>query len=164
MPLLFTDLQETDLPFVKEVYDYYTLHTTIVYFIQPVRIEELKALIPIGNKKYRSYLVRTNTGEKCGFCYFTQFKPRAAFHVSVEITLYLKPQYAGKGYGKEILNFIEPVIREAGYKNIIALVSGENENSIRLFEKCGYNCCGNICQVAEKLGQKLDLKLFQKLM
>ena len=34
--LEFVELQEEDLPFVKEMYDYYTLHTTVVYSIDPV--------------------------------------------------------------------------------------------------------------------------------
>lgn len=45
----------------------------------------------------------------------------------------------------------------------MALISGENEASIRLFEKCGFECCANIRQVAEKFGKKLDLKMYQKI-
>jgi phosphinothricin acetyltransferase len=108
-------------------------------------------------------LAHTDNEEKCGFCYFTAFKQREAFHLSVEITLYLKSEYTGKGYGKEMLNYIEPIIRRTGYKNIVALVSGDNEVSIRFFEKYGYECCGNIRQAAEKFGQMLDLRLYQKL-
>jgi phosphinothricin acetyltransferase len=55
MSLTFTDLQEIDLLFVKELYDYYTLNTTVVYFIQPVAIGELKTFVPINNPKYYSY-------------------------------------------------------------------------------------------------------------
>jgi len=45
----------------------------------------------------------------------------------------------------------------------MALISGENEASIRLFEKCGFECCANIRQVAEKFGKKLDLRMYQKI-
>ena len=45
----------------------------------------------------------------------------------------------------------------------MALISGENEASIRLFEKCGFECCANIRQVAEKKKKKLDLRMYQKI-
>ena len=58
---------------------------------------------------------------------------------------------------------IEEIIRQEGFSNIMALISVENEASIRLFEKCGFECCANIRQVAEKFGKKLDLKMYQKI-
>lgn len=164
MNIRLTQLQESDMPLVKEIYDYYTLRTTVVYFIQCVSIEELKTLVPIGDAHYQSFLIQTNQGEPCGFCYYSRFKPKEAFKISVELTIYLKPEYTGKGYGREALELIEPIIRKAGFSNIVALISGDNEASVRLFERCGYECCAHIRQVAEKFGKKLDLKMFQKLL
>lgn len=164
MNIRLTQLQETDMPFVKEIYDYYTLNTTVVYFIQCVSIEELKAFIPIGNPQYQSFLIQTNQGEPCGFCYFSRFRAREAFRISVELTIYFKPEFTGKGYGRQVLEWVEPIIRETGFSNIVALIAGDNEASIHLFERCGYECCAHIKQVAEKFGKKLDLKMYQKLL
>lgn len=157
-------LADKDLEFVKEIYDYYTLHTTVVYFIQCVTIEELRTFIPINNGRYQSFVIETAAGTPCGFCYFSRFKSKEAFDVSVELTIYLKPAFTGQGYGSRIIEQIEPYIRQAGFHNIMALISGENEASIRLFERCGYECCANIREVAEKFGKKLDLKMYQKLL
>ena len=33
MDITLRTLTENDLPFVKDIYDYYTLHTTVVYFV-----------------------------------------------------------------------------------------------------------------------------------
>lgn len=164
MNIRLTQLQNSDIPFVKEIYDYYTLHTTAVYFIQCVSIEELKTLVPIRDAHYQSFLIQTNQGESCGFCYYSRFKPKEAFQISVELTIYFKPEYTGKGYGQETLELIEPIIRKAGFSNIVVLISGDNEASVRLFERCGYECCAHIRQVAEKFGKKLDLKMYQKLL
>lgn len=155
-------LQEKDLIFVKELYDYYTLHSTVVYFIHCVTIEELKTLIPIGNERYQSFLIENEAGQPCGFCYFARFKEKEAFDISVELTIYLKPECAGQGLGWQAMEQLEPIIRRQGFGNIMALISGENEASIRLFERCGYTCCAHIREVAEKFGKKLDLKMYQK--
>lgn len=164
MTAVLKNLQEKDLIFVKELYDYYTLHTTVVYFIHCVTVEELRVLIPIGDERYRSFLIETEAGRPCGFCYFARFKEKEAFNISVELTIYLKPEFVGQGMGRQAMEQLEPIIRQQGFGNIMALISGENKASIRLFERCGYTCCAHIHEVAEKFGRKLDLKMYQKLL
>jgi phosphinothricin acetyltransferase len=164
MKVRLEELQESDLPFVKEIYDYYTLNTTAVYFIEPVSMEEIRSFLPIHDPVYRSYIIKSPEGETIGLCYFNKFKPRCACRISVELTIYFKQEFTGKGYGSDAMNQLEEIIRIGGFHNIVALVGGENEASIRLFEKCGYTCCGNIKESAEKFNRKLDLIIYQKIL
>lgn len=158
-----TRLTETDLPFVLELYNYYTLHSTAVYFIEPITLEEVRAIVPIGNQLYRSFLIRDKNDEAVGFCYFNRFKERPAFRVSVEVTIYLHPDQTGKGFGSEALRLLESYIRAGGFTNAVALIDSANDASIRLFRRHGYECCARIQSVAEKMGQLLTLEIYQKL-
>lgn len=158
-----TRLTETDLPFVLELYNYYTLHSTAVYFIEPITLEEVRAIVPIGNQLYRSFLIRDKNDEAVGFCYFNRFKERPAFRVSVEVTIYLHPDQTGKGFGSEALCLLESYIRAEGFTNAVALIDSANDASIRLFRRHGYECCARIQSVAEKMGQLLTLEIYQKL-
>lgn len=159
-----TEITEQDLPYVKQLYDYYTQHSTVVYFIDPVPLEEIKTMVPVGDTRYRSFLIHVGNGACCGFCYFTRFKEKPAFNISVEVTIYLEPGYEGNGIGLQAMELLEPYIRKGGFSNAVALISAENEASIRLFEKCGYLCCAEIKDAAEKFGNKLTLKMYQKLL
>lgn len=158
-----TRLTEKDLPFVLELYNYYTLHSTAVYFIEPITLEEVRAIVPIGNQLYRSFLIRDKNDEAVGFCYFNRFKERPAFRVSVEVTIYLHPDQTGKGFGSEALHLLESYIRAEGFTNAVALIDSANDASIRLFRRHGYECCARIQSVAEKMGQLLTLEIYQKL-
>lgn len=158
-----TRLTETDLPFVLELYNYYTLHSTAVYFIEPITLEEVRAIVPIGNQLYRSFLIRDKNDDAVGFCYFNRFKDRPAFRVSVEVTIYLHPDQTGKGFGSEALRLLESYIRAEGFTNAVALIDSANDASIRLFRRHGYECCARIQSVAEKMGQLLTLEIYQKL-
>ena len=163
MDIHLTAITEADFSFVKRIYDYYTLHTTVVYFIEPVPLEEIRRMVPVGDRHYRSFLICGADGERYGFCYFSQFKEKPAFRISVEVTIYLVPECCGKGIGRQALLLLEPYIRGGVLSNAVSLISDENEPSIRLFEKCGYLCCAEIRDVAEKFGKKLTLKMYQKL-
>lgn len=158
------ELQENDLLFVKEIYDYFTLNTTVVYSIEPISLEQIRSFLPINDPIYRSFIIKSAEGDLVGFCYFSRFKPREAYRISVELTIYLKPEFSGKGYGSQALTQLEGVIRANGFHNIMALVGGENKASIYLFEKSGYTCCADIKEVAEKFGRKIDLKMYQKIL
>jgi len=153
---------EQDLVQVREIYNHYVLHSTAVYYTHPISMEELKSFLPLNHPKYHSYMIQTQDDETLGFCYYTPFKPKDAFHISVELTIYLKPDITGKGIGYHVLLLLEPLICSMGFSNIVALISGDNARSIRLFEKSGYERCACIRQVAEKFGKKLDLMMYQK--
>lgn len=164
MSISLTELREEHLLFVKEIYDYHTLNTSVVYFLECPSIESLKTFIPIGNPVYRSYIIRNGEGTAVGFCYYSKFRAREAFQRSVELTIYLKQEFGRHGYGTEALTRLEAIIRAQGFANIVALIGGENEGSLRLFEKNGYTRCAHLKEVAEKFGRKLDLMMYQKLL
>lgn len=164
MSVYLSELKEDDLPFVREIYTYYTLQTTAVYFTDPVSMEEIREIVPLQDPLYRSFTVVDGEGERLGFCYFARFKEKPAFRVSVEVTVYLRPDCSRKGVGYEAMWLLEPYIRQGGFKNAMALIDAENEGSIRLFEKCGYTRCAEIKDVAEKFGKKLTLTMYQKLL
>lgn len=150
-----------DLSFVRDTYNYYIEHSTAIFYLHPLSPEEVVQIVPVGDARYLSFLI-TENGKSCGFCYIARFKPKEAFDITVEITLYLSPGCEGKGIGTVALGLFEEHIRRVGFLNIVALVTGENEASIRLFIKNGYVCAGRIREVAEKFGRRLDLVLYQK--
>ena len=156
------EMRESDLDFVKEIYDHYILHSTAVFYIHPLTLDELRSNIQIGDNRYKAFTIHYG-GEMCGFCYISKFKPKEAFDLTVEITVYLKPEFGGKGIGYAAMQLFEPEIWRAGFHNIVALITGENTASIRLFEKCGYAKCAQIEQVAKKFDRLLDLLIYQKL-
>lgn len=160
----FSELEEEDLPFVKEVYDYYTLHSTAVYFTAPVSPDEIRSSVPLHDPQYRSFLIRDRKGRRAGFCSFNRFKEKPAFRISVEVTVYLAPDCLHRGIGTAALEYLEAVIRRKGFSNAVALVDSENRASIRLFEKCGYTCAARLKEIAEKFGKKLTLNIYQKIL
>lgn len=157
----FTDLNNEDLLIVKEIYDHYILQSTATYYTEPVTIEELSKFIPVAHEKYKSFLVKLND-EVIGFSYLSAYKNRQAYDRTAEVSLYLKPEFTGKGYGKIMLRQIEQVAQNKGIKVLIGIISGDNVNSIRLFEKCGYDKCAHFRQIGEKFGKVLDVVCFQK--
>lgn len=158
-----TDLNETDLEAVKEIYDYYILNSTATFHTTLVTIDELKEIIPVGHPKYRSFMIHYD-GNVCGYCYISQHKKRQAYDRTAEITLYLKPEFHGKGIGSYTMNRLEAIARDNSVHVLIGVITGDNLSSIRLFEKCGYEKCGHLKKVGVKFNRVLDVVSYQKIL
>lgn len=161
MKLDFKNIQEKDLPLVKEIYDWYIANSTATFHTQPISLDELKELLYFDHHLYHSFLIYADD-ELAGYCFTTHFKKRQAYNRTAEVTIYLKDGFGGKGIGKKTLHFIEEKAKNNGIKNLLGIITGDNTGSIALFSKCGYFECANFKNVGEKFGKILDVVGYQK--
>ena len=156
-------LEEKDLGLIKDIYNYYIANSTATFHTGSVTENDLKGILPIGDNRFRSFLIFFNN-EVAGYCYLGRYKPRAAYDRTAEITIYLKPEFFGKGIGKEVMLQMEQKALEVGIVVLMGIITAENEASVKLFERLGYEKCGHFKQVGEKFGRILDVVAYQKLL
>jgi phosphinothricin acetyltransferase len=60
------------------------------------------------------------------------------------------------------VKFLERNAGEAGLKNLLAIITGDNAGSIALFSNAGYTKCADFKNVGEKFGKILDVVGYQK--
>ena len=68
------------------------------------------------------------------------------------ISLYLLPEYMGKGYGKELLKFVIAELSAQGFQEIFLYVLEENNRARVLYEHCGFLKAEDV--IEEKIGGK----------
>ncbi|MFB3894690.1 MAG: N-acetyltransferase family protein [bacterium] len=159
--IVLKDIQEKDLSVVLDIYNYYILTSTATFHLEPIPMDKLRGFIYLNHFKYKAYLIYYRN-ELAGFCFLTQYKNLVAYDRTVEIGIYLKPEYTHQGLGKQAIPFLEQVAKKNGFKIIIASISGENEPSLKLFRNLGYQECGYFKRVGEKFGRVIDVVYFQK--
>ncbi|WP_321373435.1 N-acetyltransferase family protein [uncultured Draconibacterium sp.] len=156
-------LEEKDLSQVKDIYNYYIENSTGTFHTSLVSENELKEILPVGDKRFRSFLIYFDN-LVVGYCYLGRYKNRAAYDRTAEVTIYLKPEFFGKGIGREVLQQMEQKALEVDIFVLLGIITAENEASIKLFERMGYEKCGHFKQVGEKFGRILDVVAYQKLL
>jgi L-amino acid N-acyltransferase YncA len=139
------------------------LSTTATFHTHPISFEELREILPFYHKKYPSFLVKADD-KTAGYCYLSQFKKRQAYDRSAEITVYLKPEYCGQGIGFKTVNFLAELALKKDIKVLLGTITGTNENSIRLFAKCGFEKCAHFRQVGQKFDELLDVVVYEKIL
>ncbi len=92
------------------------------------------------NKQLRLMVVETSTNETIGTIDFFDFEVQ---HARVGIGIYIHKNYTGKGYAFESLNLaINYCFTILHLKQVYSLVNANNEPSLRLFEKAGFQKSG----------------------
>lgn len=161
MDIRFEEIKEQDLPEVKKIYDWYIANSTATFHTEPIRIDQLKEFIYIDHPLYSSYFICAGS-DIAGYCFLTYYKNRQAYQRTAEITVYLKPDFCQKGLGRMALQYLENKAKEKGLKNLIGIISGDNDKSIKLFAHAGFTQCAHFKNVGEKFNKVLDVLAFQK--
>jgi len=163
--IIFKEANLNDLNFVLDLYNYYIINTTASFDYEKITLEELQARLSYNNKKYKTFLVCDKVDKNIiGFCFLTQFRKKPAYDKSAEIGIYLKPEKTGQKLGHNIIKFLEEYAKENQIEVIIASISGENVNSIKLFNRMGYERCAHFKKIAVKFNRRLDLIHYEKLL
>ena len=159
----FEELREEQLKEILDIYNWYVLNSTATWHYHTLDEEEMRGLVFSADSRYGTYVIRDGD-MVCGYVSVRQYKTREAYGDTAEIGIYLKPEYCGKGIGAAAVTHIEAFAREKGLHVLIASISGDNEGSVRLFEKTGYVRCAHFREVGRKFGRLLDNVALQKIL
>ncbi len=145
------------------VYRWYVLNTTATFQIAEPTLDQMRSLLFFPLPRYRSFALLSD-GAFAGYGILTRFKEREAFDRTAEVTVYLAHDLTGRGLGHLMLARLEEAARSAGLHALIALVTGNNEASRKLFLRAGYSECALYREVGFKFGLALDLVCFEKIL
>nr|WP_232524635.1 GNAT family N-acetyltransferase [Campylobacter concisus] len=92
-----------------------------------------------------------------GYCLLSDFNPKVAYDISVEISIYVAKKALKWGIGKQLLAHSLNETRELNLKNIITLIFIENKASPRIFLKFGFEKWGELPGVCMMDGEYKDV-------
>jgi phosphinothricin acetyltransferase len=147
---------QRDVKRITEIYNDYIINTTISFEVKPLTEDEMRNRIE-SVLAHGPFLVWEEDGEIAGYCYAHPWKERAAYHNTLETTVYLAPQYFRRGIGSQLMRELINQCRVDNIKILIACITANNEASIKMHEALGFKQVSYFSQVGEKFGQWLDV-------
>lgn len=91
----------------------------------------------IASEGYRYYLMLKG-GTRIGY---TAVRPDSDGRLFLS-KIYIKKEYRGNGYAKEVFEFLKDYCRENGLNAVWLTVNKHNSSSIAVYEKCGFRKIG----------------------
>ena len=108
------------------------------------------------------WLVWEEKGKILGYAYAAAPYQRAAFSWCAEPSIYLVPEAHGKGIGKKLYTALEEILKLLGYRRSYALITSENQASLRFHEALGYRVLAHFPDCAYKMGRQLGVTWMEK--
>ena len=158
------DARLTDMPAVREIYNYYVANSTVTFDEDAMTLREWKSKFAYLEKLGMPFLVAVSpSGQLLGYALVAPWKQKRAYRYTVENSIYLGPAAAGKGLGRALLAELITRSKAAGLKEIIAVIADQGaEASIALHEKFGFEEIGRMGRVGYKFDRWLGTVLLQK--
>jgi phosphinothricin acetyltransferase len=99
-----------------------------------------------------------------GYAYSWSYRPRPAYQLTRETSIYLDPSVRGQGIGRRLYPALLETVAESGVHTVVALVALPNPSSIALHLACGFEQVGTMREIGYKFDRWIDVAWYQKLL
>ena len=167
--LLIRSAVAGDAETLAAIYAPYVRDTAVSFEIVPPTTTEFARRMGIVQEHY-PYLVAERDGAIVGYAYAGPFKPREAYALSAELSVYVIRTRRGEGIGRALYNALERELAYMGVTNLYACVAYprvEDEYlsyaSVSFHERMGFEIVGRFHGCARKFGRLYDMVWMEKL-
>lgn len=147
---------------LARIYETYVRGTTVTFEEEPVAPEEMARRIREVAAAGLPWLVAEEEGRVVGYAYAAPWKSRSAYRFSVEITVYLEPDRARRGWGTRLYEELFVLLRERGVHAVMGGIALPNDASVALHEKLGMTKVAHFREVGFKHGRWIDVGYWQR--
>ncbi|WP_405948582.1 GNAT family N-acetyltransferase [Streptomyces prunicolor] len=174
MPSEHTEVQvrpgvESDLDALTELYNHYVRETPITFDTVPFTPEERRPWLlshpedgPYRLKVAVDGTFQGNSQRILGYATSSPYRVKPAYSTSVEVTVYLAPDFGGRGIGTLLYKALFEALETEDVHRAYAGIAQPNEASTRLHERFGFRYIGVHREVGRKFGRYWDVAWHEK--
>lgn len=152
-----------DLPAITAIYAHHVLHGLASFELVPPDVDEMARRRADVLARGLPHLVAEAGGRVAGYAYAAPYRERPAYRYALEDSVYIHPDYIGRGMGRALLEVLIETCTGAGYRQLIAVIGDSgNAGSIGLHAACGFVRTGLLPGVGFKFGRWVDSVLMQR--
>ena len=157
MNVIIRDAVEADLPAIVEIYNATVPTRMVTAELEPATVEARLPWFREHSPDRYPLWVAESDGHLIGWLEFKKFLPRAAYHGTAEISVYVDEKFRRRGVGQLLLERAISRARPMGIIALVGLIFGHNEPSLKLFERFGFERWGFLPGIARLDGVQRNL-------
>jgi L-amino acid N-acyltransferase YncA len=158
---LLRDAGAADLTAISEIYNYYVLHSTCTYQLEPETLADRQAWFDVHLSENYPVVVAELDRQVVGWGSLSKFHSRAGYAPTVEASVYIAHGFHRRGLGRTILLHLIERARIARFHTLIGGASADQTASIALQESLGFTRVAHLKEVGQKFGRRLDVVYLQ---
>ncbi|MEM1411345.1 MAG: N-acetyltransferase family protein [Pseudomonadota bacterium] len=160
---MIEDARPGDLTAILSILNHYILSDHCTFDTEPWTEAQKQSWFEAftGTGKHR-LLVAREDDTVLAYAHSAPWRPKAAYKVTVETTVYVAPGATGRGLGRQLLSTLLEVIRGSGALRAVAGIAQPNDASNALHQTLGYRAVGTFHGVGRKFKRDWDVTWFER--
>lgn len=159
---------EMDLQFVQLIYAHHVITGTGSFETEAPDLKEMTARwskTVLNDWPYLVASAHSDPSRILGFAYAAPFRDRAAYAGTFEDSIYVAPNFMGRGIGGALLDHLLMELDTRRVREVVAMIGdSENKGSIKVHESRQFNHVGVLSGVGRKFNRWIDVVLMQRSM
>lgn len=154
--------QREDVPTLLDIYNYEVEYGVATFDLQPKTLEQRMKWFEEHNVNHHPLIVAEVDGVVAGYASLSSYREKEAYQSTVELSVYVAPDYRGQGVATALMEAILKLAKEDDtIHTVVSVITGGNEASVKLHGKFGFTFCGRMKEVGMKFGRLLDIDNYQ---
>jgi L-amino acid N-acyltransferase YncA len=139
-----------------EIYGPYVTQTLVSFEEQAPCAQEMERRVR-ATLAYAPWLTASNGDEIAGYAYASRHSERAGYRWSVDVSVYLRPDFHRRGIGRKLYDKLFAILERQRYRRAYAGIALPNDASLSLHRALGFEEVGVYRRVGWKMGRWLDV-------
>ena len=154
--------ERKDMPELLAIYNHEVVHGVSTFDLKVKTMTERMAWFDAHNVGNHPLIVADVDGAVAGYASLSSYRDKEAYAATVELSVYVHPDYRRRGVARYLMEEILEEARERGdIHTVISVITEGNDASVKLHEAFGFRCCGSMDEVGEKFGRKIGIINYQ---
>lgn len=166
--VLIREARVGDAQAIADIYNHYIEHSTATFDTEPKSADERRAWLDSHDSAHPVLVAEreADTGSRIIVAWgsLTAWSPRPAYASTVEVSTYVAPGEVGHGIGPTLMEALVERARAVGHRALLSQIVSENEHSLRVTERMGFERVGLLREVGLKFGRWLDVVIMERIL
>lgn len=158
--MLIRDAIRSDVPAILHIYNYAVRETTATFDLEDQTLAEREAWFDKYGGNF-PLIVAELEGQVAGYASLSMFRAKPAYDRTVELSVYIDPDFWGRGLAKALMSDILGRARELGHHVVVSCITSGNDVSIKMHEKFDFEFVGTFKEVGYKFDSWQDVHFYQ---
>lgn len=146
---------------IAAIYNHYVSTSAVTFEEDELSQAEMITRIETVRSSGLPWYLATAAQNVIGYAYATPWKARSAYRYSVEVTVYVAPNYFGEGIGTALYRRLIPALQQRNIHTAMAAIALPNDASVALHERFGFCKAAHFKQVGFKMTRWIDVGYWQ---
>lgn len=151
-----------DAPAIADIYNHYVQSTTVTFDTEIKTAGEREEWL-LQHGEAHPVLVAEDRGVVVAWGSLSPWHARPAYGGTVEVSVYVAHDRRGSGLGPILMEALVDAAVDAGHHALMSQIVADNEASLRLAQRSGFEEVGRLIEVGRKFDRWLDVVLLERI-